>query len=248
MATLTWSHIQTWITENPHKSRGLTPYVPAQQSVEGAKEHTDAEGWTKFVVAPSTPLSAVLLAQDPTYQANNELGRRALLRDETTDLQEKAVLHLKGRAWPVRRTAEGLVACGLEEGRATAWTDLGWRAVCALREVQIIVANQDKKTVSFYPEDVRAWSSEVETIAVDSEARFVWTHPTPIKTASSWLSAREAEGWTIAWPEAEGTMDELREMAAKLQESSAKLVKAALQKRVGRAQSVKQFYEWSTTL
>jgi hypothetical protein len=186
------------------------------------------------------------MAQDSYYEASSELSRRAALRDETTDLQEKAVLHLKGRAWPSRRTAEGLGACGLEEGRASVWPAIGWRAICALRECQILVLNEEKKEISFYPEDVRTWSNTVDTFCVDSECRFIWTRANAPVYLGAWLGAQETKGWTIQWPLAEGTMEELKIMASKCPESFVgKMNKDALQKKIGKSQSCQTLFKWS---
>ena len=245
MATLTWSHVRSWIVPNPYKSRSLPKYVSESQSVLGIQGREE-DGWTKIPVSPPTPLSAALLAQDTYYEASSELSRRATLRDETTDLQEKAVLLLKGRAWPMRRTAEGLGACGLEEGRASDWPAIGWRAVCALRECQIICISEEKKEISFYPEDIRNWSNTIETFCVDSECRFLWTRTDAQACLGQWLSSRESASWTIQWPLAEGNMEELKAMAAKCPESFVgKMTKDVLQKKIGKSQSYQTLGKWT---
>lgn len=245
MATLTWSHVRSWIESNPYKSRSLPKYISESQSVLGVQGREE-DGWTKIPVSPATPLSAALLAQDTYYEASSELSRRATLRDETTDLQEKAVLLLKGRSWPMRRTAEGIGACGLEEGRASDWSAIGWRAICALRECQIICISEEKKEISFYPEDVRNWSSTIDTFCVDSECRFLWTRADAQVCLGQWLSSRESAGWTIHWPLAEGNMEDLKAMAAKCPESFAgKMTKDVLQKKIGKSQSYQTLGKWT---
>lgn len=248
MTTLTWTQVQSWIAKNPYRTKFITPYVPSKESIEGEYTQTDMDGWVKSAVSPGTPLSCILMAQDTMYNASNQNMRKSFLRDETTDLQEKAVLHLKGRTWPVRRTAEGIAACGLEEGRASAWPVIGWRALCSLRECQLLIINQDKKEISFFPEDVRNWSSTVDTFCVDCDSRFIWTHPSVFSILEQWLAKYETNGWTVDWPIAEGTMEELKQAFQKTNEiSSGKLNKDALQKRVGRAQTIELLHTWSTT-
>jgi hypothetical protein len=234
MATCTWSQVQTWITKNPSAAKGLSPFIVVEH-----EEHTESDGWTRIDVSPCTPLSAILQAQDAIYTATSVAGRRAILRDETTDLQEKAVLLLKGRGWPLRRTSEGITACGLEEVRS--WPEQGWRALAALREVQIILVNQDSKTIQFFPEDVRNWSSEIECLFIDHECRYIWQKPNTDINLGLWIQEKEDAKWSIDWPQADGSMEELRAAAAAHNESSAKLVKDVLRRRVGRAQSVKAF-------
>ena len=243
MATLTWTQVQYWMNSNSHANATLKGYTSAKQSIEGDNEVIDEYGWAKTSVAPATPLSAILITQDTLYSSSTEAGRRSLLRDETTDLQEKAVLHLKGRAWPVRRTAEGIVATGMEEGRASAWTEIGWRAIATLRECQIVVFNEDKKTMAFFPEDIRAWSEEIETICVDHEARFVWSNGSNKVKIVKWIGDLETAGWTIDWPLADGTMDELKSAAEKAG-ISGKVIKDVLRKKIGRSQSIQHLSSW----
>jgi ParB-like chromosome segregation protein Spo0J len=246
MTTLTWTQVQPWLLKNPQRTKCVGPFIPKNRRVEGDIEVTDADGWAKLNVVPAMPLSAVLLAQDALYQATPEHARGAILRDETTDLQEKAVLLLKGRTWPVRRTSEGIVACGTEEGRASAWPSIGWRAICALRECQLLILNAEKKELSFFPEDVRAWSRDVDTFCVDSECRYVYTHATPHSILSSWIAKYEEDGWTMTWPIMEGSMEELKALVLKLQITLVgKHNKEALQTRIGKAQSLQLLSEWT---
>jgi len=245
MATiLPWTKIYTSIAKNPFKSANISNYIPMNQTARGPTEDISSDGWAKLPVVPATPLSAVLLYQDCIYNSTIDSGRRSLLRDETTDLQEKATSLLKGRTWPVRKTAEGIAAIGLDEGRASSWPDIGWRALAALRECQLILLNEEKRTVQFYPEDIRTWSSQVETIFLEYECRYIFTCPRV--TLSTWISDKERAGWTIDWPIAEGSIIELRAASEKLNESAAGKRKEQLQKNVGRAQAIHQITCWPT--
>lgn len=242
MSTLTWPIVQSWIERNPFQTAALSPFQHPDTLAHLVADHETEYGMVRLPVSPATPLSAVLLAQDSMYAASSPNSRRAMLRDELTDLQEKACLHLKGRAWPVRKTAEGLAAVGLEEGRASVWPALGWRALCALRECQLVLVNKDKKQIQFYPEDVRTWSSEIPTLLVEFESRFIWSGTWSV---GAWLSDREHDSWTVEWPLADGSMEELKALAEKHHESTEKRNKEALRKRVGRAQSVSTLAQWS---
>jgi hypothetical protein len=246
MATLNWTQVQSWIQKNPYKTKCLKPYAPGNNTAEGVKDQTNESGWTKTQVSPATPLSAILIAQDVMYYSSSDMTRKSILRDETTDMQEKAVLHLKGRAWPVRRTSEGLVACGIEEGRASTWPSLGWNALCALREIQLVIYNEDKKIISFYPEDVRTWSSSIDILCIDYECRFIWNHASIKSILCDWITTYEKSGWTINWPLMEGTMDELKKLYASLEnQPPTKLNKENLQKRIGAKQSIQLLSSWS---
>jgi hypothetical protein len=244
MTTLNWAQVQQWIQNNPYKTKTLSTHVSTKNSVDVPIEKMDSDGWTKIQVFPATPLSAILTVQDSIYQASSEMARKAFLRDETTDLQEKAIIHLKGRAWPVRRTAEGITSAGLE-GKASIWTDMTWKALCALRECQIILINEGKKEISFYPENIATWSSEFETFCIDHECRFIWTHDTLKNVLHSWILDKEKDAWTIHWYITDGTMDELKELLQKMNETlDGKLKKDVLQKRIGRLQGIHLLSNW----
>lgn len=246
MSTVTIAQVREWISHNPLSTACLKPFTPPKKSLEGVPDIPCEGGWTRQSVTPATPLSAVLLAQDYMYASCPLATRKSMLRDELTDLQEKSMIHLKGRQWPVRKTSEGLAAAGLEEGRASAWPAIGWNALCALRECQLVLLNEDKKQITFYPEDVRLWSSERDTLVLEHEARYLYTSPKPIhEMLGLWLSEQEQQGWTIPWPEADGTMEELKAAAEKANLVSSKLKKEVLQKRVGRAESVALFSSWA---
>jgi len=242
--SVTWPIVKSWIERNSFQTAALSPYISAHETIQGARDVEEEAGWVRTPVSPATPLSAVLLSQDTVYGASLVNGRYSLLRDELTDLQEKAMIHFKSRAWPVRKTAEGLAAAGIEEGRASSWPAIGWRAICALRECQIVVINEDKKHISFYPEDVRTWSSEIEVIYVEYEARYIWT-ASKGHSLSKWLSDKDFAKWTIEWPLADGTMEELKASAIKHNQNiPPKTNKESLRARVGRAESISTFANW----
>ena len=239
MSTVAWSSVNEWITKN-----SFTVTLKVYHGQEQALPRDDilSENWSKRLISPATPLSAVLMMQDDIYQASPVTARPALLRDETTAMQENAALQLKGRSWPVRRTAEGLAAVGLEEERHSLWTSLGFRALCFLRECQIIIVHETLKNVSFYPEDIRLWAKDVPVYIIDSSAHTVSIPPEGYNLLQ-WLLKQEGLGLAVYWPETEGTMEELRAAAEKLGETT-KAVKAVLQKKVGRAQSIVMLKGW----
>ena len=243
MATLTWTHVQPWLAANPH-TLTLKPFKPGGVSILG---HPETEGlfpgWSKKAVAPATPLSALLLIQDVLYNGLTEEARRGVLRDETTDLQEKSVLFLKGRQWPIRRTAEGIVSAGLEEGKS--WPELGWEALCVLRECQLVLLNEDKKQIQFYPADLRSWNVSTPIYILDHEVRYLHKQPSSF-SLGLWLSQQEQTGWSITWPVADGTVVELKAAAEKVNETiPQRISKDALTKRIGRAEAVYHLAHWS---
>jgi hypothetical protein len=80
-----------------------------------------------------------------------------------------------------------------------------------LRHVQVVCFNEEKKTVWTYPEDLRAWSKHRTTLWVDGRCEKMLDHPAdPCGGLGLWLSQREAEGWTIPWPVADGSLEEIK--------------------------------------
>lgn len=248
MSNISWTNVQTWIQSNPNQTKSLVPFKWSRESIHGPEEVSDSDGWMRMNVVPATPLSVILLAQDIMYQALPEHVRHSNLRDTTTELQVLIANQLKGRQWPIRRTNEGLTACCLTEGRPSDWPAIGWRALATLRECQIVLVNQTNQSISFFPEDVRCWAASNETIWVDHECRYLWT-PNVKPNMKQWLAEKEQSGWTIQWPVAEGTMDELKQAAQKVGEVIiGKVIKDVLMKRIGRAQSIHTFSSWSVSI
>jgi len=234
--------LKGWVKKNPFQELSLKVYSGSETATP-TQEPLQKDGWSKRIITPSTPLSAILMMQDDIYLASPITARSGQLRDETTNLQEKAVLHLKGRAWPLRKTAEGIASVGLEEERHSLWTPIGYRALCSLRECQLVVLNETNHTITFYPEDVRCWSKDIPVYILDSSSHTIHIPPESFSLVS-WLQKQEMD-FAIEWPEQEGTMEELKSIAGKLGESSLKIVKANLQKKIGRTQSIQLLKGWS---
>jgi hypothetical protein len=242
MATVSFAKVKEWVSKNhsdPVKLiviQGLDTAAPT----EDAKQN---DGWSKRLVKPTTPLSAILTLQDDMYLAIPSTARYSQLRDETTELQEKASLHLKGTGWPVRRTAEGLAGVGLEEEKHSAWTPLGWTALCALRECQIVVFDEIQKTIVFYRKDIRLWSSELPTYIMDSTAHTILIPPAGYSLLK-WIQMQEALGYVVAWPSVVGTMEEIKAAAVAVGVATVKITKDLLAAKVGHAQAIKHLKGW----
>jgi len=237
MGTISFEKVKEWVSKNHSQPVKLSVFL-GKDTVRAPEDSHQSDGWSKRLITPSTPLSAVLMLQDDIYNAIPSTARHSQLRDETTELQEKATLHLKGRAWPVRRTAEGLAGVGLEEEKHSLWTALGWRALCHLRECQIIVLNEALKTLVFYPEDVRLWNKACPVYIMDATAHTVLIGPEGYNLLS-WICNHEKMGYEVVWPQMDGTLEEIKAAAVAVGEATVKITKDKLGVKVGRAQSVK---------
>ena len=244
---IAWDTVLSFLEKNPFQEKKLSPYIRAIDSIQGDQPNMVPNVWHLQSVEPATPLSCILFGQNSHYQNSSLEIRRGLLRDECTTLQEKIGVHLKGRAWPVRRTVEGLVASAMEEKMST-WSYLGFAALAELHECQLIFFNNNKKTITFVPQDVRNWSQYRECFFLQDDARAIWIPPTEWtnKQLSSWIQEKEDDKWIIEWPICDGTLVELKERAAKnMINLDGKPTKDILSKRIGRAESVHTFSEWA---
>jgi hypothetical protein len=237
MGTVSFEKVKEWVSKNHSQPVKLSVFL-GKDTVRASEDSQQSDGWSKRLITPSTPLSAVMMLQDDMYNAIPSTARHSQLRDMTTELQEKATLHLKGRAWPVRRTAEGIAGIGLETEKHSLWTPIGWRALCHLRECQIIVLDEALKTLTFYPEDVRLWTKTRPVYIMDGTAHTVYIGPEGYNLLS-WICKHEKDGYTVNWPCQEGTLEEIKAAAVAVGEATVKITKDRLGAKVGRAQSVK---------
>jgi len=242
MATISFAKVKEWVSKNHSEPVKLT-VIQKLDTAKPSEDATNGDGWSKRLVKPTTPLSAILTLQDDMYLAIPSTARYSQLRDETTELQEKASLHLKGRGWPVRRTAEGLSGVGLEEEKHSTWTPLGWRALCILRECQIVTFDEIQKTVVFYPEDIRLWSSGRPTYIMDSTAHTILMPPAGYSLLK-WIQMQEVLGYLVAWPHQVGTMEEIKAAAVAAGVATVKITKDLLGAKVGQAQAIKHLKSW----
>jgi len=238
-----WSTLVGWISKNPNASKKLS--LPVQTVLDEVPQ--ESEIWTTIPVLPATPFSCILSLQDHSYLSHPEQSRASCLRDECTRLQEQATLTLRGRQWPVRKTAEGLAEVCLET--RGEYSSLGLHALAVLRECQLVIIQEQKKSIRFVPEDVRAWSSEIDVLFIQEDMRGAYLPPKSFsnKNLSKWLSDKEADGWTIQWPLADQALglEDVKKILIDHNESvTMKQNKEALRKRAGRAQSVRILAQW----
>jgi hypothetical protein len=71
--------------------------------------------------------------------------------------------------------------------------------------------------VRFFPADPRTWSTELPVWGGTTGSRAVLHAPqegSVGKGLAAWVGEREQEGWKIDWPEAEGTLEEIKNKMA----------------------------------
>lgn len=214
----TWEQIVSFLEKNPFQEKTLA-YTPPVLSIEPPPILSERKGWVLEKVEPPTPLSCLLMCVSSEYASLTVDMRRIFLREALTGLQEKATKHLKGRAWPVKRTYDSLVAIA-ESEKVTEWSILGLSAIAELYECQFVWFHDEKKTLQFIPENPRMWKEDRSIYFLRTDARAIlespegWTQ----KQFGEWLKEKEGAGWDIDWhvaPLEKCTLTELKEMAEK---------------------------------
>ena len=230
--------LKKWISENLH--HGMKLPVMRHEVKEQKKG-----GWESQSIEPATPLSCILYLTDPMYSHIPANSRPGILRETCTDLESSFTTILKGRKFPVRRTAEAIIAAST--GGPSTCSALGLNALCRLYEFQFVWFDEGQKLIKFYPEEVSEWTMEKPVHFISSLANQVWIPPSAWSQASlvNWLAEKENDGWKVNYDEADGSMEELKDLCKKLNYSPAtKLNKADLGKKLGRIRAIKELGKW----
>lgn len=225
------------LSENPHKKAtlGLT-----------LKKEVSETLWDSFEVTTLQPpgtTSFALWLTDPMYRLGTPLLRRQLLRDSILELEKRVDSELSGRAWPRKKIHE---AFARELGTNPNPTEPLLEEACAeLLGYQKIVLSREKKTIAFFPKDIRTWRRDVPLFFSDSDNHWILvpTQPWNLQKFGIWLGEKEADDWTISWPISDGKLEELRSELEKrgigiTTNNGRKLLKEELAKKVGRAQAL----------
>ncbi len=231
--------LKTWLAANKNTSK-----INLRIN-EDAIEEVKTNGWKSQAIEPATPLSCILYLTDPMYVHIPTTSRPSILREKCTELESSFTSILKGRQFPVRRTAEAIIAAST--GGSDSCSTLGWNALCRLFECQIVWFDEGTKLLQFYPSDVCEWEQEKPIYFISCLANQVWITPEGWNQGELgvWLANKEADGWRVKYEEADGTMEELKELASKIGfNMSVKVNKAELQKQLGRAKAVKHLATW----
>lgn len=214
-------------------------------SPRDAQAHRE-ELWGGQVIQlqPPRPTTAWLRLIDPMMECSSPSYRTVEVRNKEFELQGAAVETLKGkRKLSKKAIGEALSTTG------PLTKDQQWIFLAVLYElhrIQTVVWDADTKHIHTYPEDLRNWSGSMKTmwLKADSSAAVEWAvgQAPPI---GLWLSQREQEGWTVAWPLCELSLEEMKTYATAqgisvtAGELGGKVKKVDYCRVIGRAQAVK---------
>lgn len=208
--------LQEWAKENPNRTRTVIPIEirVCSDTQEGEDiPASSAGGWTPTPLEPPGPVSLWLWKTDPEYRAATAQVRRTILRDQILKLTERVEKELRGVKWSRKKVTEQLAAQQTAAVSPPMDTPELDRGLAHLLGYQKVVVNEAGKKIRFFPADPRTWSSENPVWGSTTGGRAV-LHASGEgsvgKGLSRWLGDREKEGWSVDWPEADGTLEDLK--------------------------------------
>lgn len=215
----TVAQLREWVKENPSRSRTVIPIEIriVSDTQEGEDEPmSSAGGLVPTPLEPPGPVSLWLWKTNPEYRAGTAQVRRSILRDSIVELQRRVDIELRGSRWGRKKILEQLAAQQTAAVSPPMDTPELDRALAHLFGYQKVIVDEANKRVKFAPEDPRSWSEELPIWGATAGSRAV-LHRTGERSIGEglavWLGEREAEGWRVAWPEADGTLEELKAVA-----------------------------------
>ncbi len=210
------TQIQGWVKDNPNRKRKVIPIeicaVSDTQEGEDAPA-TIAGGLIPTPLEPPGPLSLYLWKTNPEFRAGTAPVRRTILRDTILETTLRVVTDLRGVKWHRKKVLEQLAAqqtSAVSPPMDTPELDVG---LCAVFGYQKLVVDEAGKKIVFFPPDPRTWSPEFPVWGATTGARAALHRSGEEsigKGLALWISARESDGWKIDWPEADGTLEEIK--------------------------------------
>lgn len=196
------------IDSNPSRMKGLVFESPV------LKEKSDGTPWDLFMTKPLPipgPISLILCNTDTLYSYGLPSLQKSILREKILELQEQA--EGLGRRWS-KKKVQDILARQLEGAPSEKMLE---EVLCELFQVQKIVIHKEKKSIGFYPTDMRLWKSDRLVIFADEDNRWIMTPNDTDLSLLTWITGKEEQGWSIAWPTAEGKFEEIKAEVSKRQ-------------------------------
>lgn len=263
--------------QNPHRGRRLTSLEITQKGADGRKEPGKENtmegfglhGYTLYDLQPTGLLSMIACMEDPHAYALSTPAIRAQQAIEwCTRLQQRTDELKNGPLSRKRKRVYELLGAIYNESTILEekdYTDL-FQAMEALQGAHFVLMNRavqesmesdakDQVNRITFSSSPLTWKQERPIWIVDSRCRWM---AVPTDTADSlgvalatWLPQMVEKGWTIQWPEVDGTKTELVEQLTALpswQEADKKLTKDILATRLGKEKTLERFRTWKAPL
>jgi hypothetical protein len=196
------------IDSNPSRMKGLVFESPV------LKEKQDGTPWDLFMTKPLPipgPISLILWHTDTLYSYGLPSLQKSILREKILELQEQA--ECLGRRWS-KKKVQDLLARQLEGAPSEKMLE---EVLCELFQVQKVVIHKEKKSIGFYPTDMRLWKSDRLVLFADEDNRWIMTPNDTDLSLLAWITGKEEDGWSVAWPTAEGKFEEMKAEVSKRQ-------------------------------
>jgi hypothetical protein len=155
---------------------------------------------------PARLTTAWLCTEDPLMILAGSGYRQSEVRDKTFELQQEASTALKGnRKLPKAKVAEALSSLRPTEEQ----TKIVAAVLYSIKQIQTVCFDEKEKKVWTMPEDFRLWSKTKKTLWVNSTCETLLEFEQE-PNFGIWLDAREREGWSIPWPVADCSFEEMK--------------------------------------
>jgi hypothetical protein len=141
-------------------------------------------------VKPSRLTTAWLMSEDPLMEMAGQAYKSTEVRDKTFELQQECGLLKGNRKLSKVKMLEALSSLTPNEEQ----TKIVAAILLALKQVQVVCFNEEKKTVWTMPGDLREWSKTKKTIWIDHRSERVLDGNVNL---GMWLNTRELEKWSI---------------------------------------------------
>ena len=207
--------LQAWVKLNPNRTRTVIPIEirTISDTQEGEAAPATVAGLVPTPLEPPGPVAHILWATDPEFRAASAPVRRTILRDTIMTLTARVDSELRGIKWSRKKVLEQLAAQQTSAVSPPMDTPELDRALAHLYGFQKVVVNEAGKKVRFFPADPRTWSTELPVWATTTGARAVlhFAGEEPVGPGLSvWIQDRENSGWTVEWPDAEGSLEAIK--------------------------------------
>jgi hypothetical protein len=221
------------ITKNPTAQRCVTAFSKDGAELRQLTTKETLWGATLRPLTPARLTTAWLTLEDPLMMIAGGGYKASEVRDKTFELQAEAIANLRGnRKLTKAKMGDALAALKPTEDQ----TKVVAAILYGLKQIQTVCFDEQGKSLWTMPEDLRAWSSSRKTMWVTKDCSHMLEFSTP-PAFGYWLSKREDEGWSIPWPVAEGSLEEMK----------AKLGEMGITPRAPLGEKVKKEH-WATTL
>ena len=267
---VSYKELLAFSEHNPNRSRTLASLTQASLKVDTSLDKLGLKGYTAASISPSGILSILACIADPNYYAlAPKHARTQMLIELSTSLQEQTDKLTHANLVRRRKKIHDLIGAAYNGAffENKEYMEL-FHAVGCMRNLQFVLmkeAVQDKigdhdveynntvKGEIVFSSPPNTWKRNTPTWVVDYRAQWVAIpseqHSVNMNQwLSTWLSTVEQKGWTVQWPEVEGTKTELIDkliVYPDWKETDRKMLKETLAARLGRLHTMSIFTKWT---